>query len=55
MLLYVDVDADGSCRAGPDTTHSSYAAWDGDFLAPAFVVNLAPPLLDPAFVCDFTP
>jgi hypothetical protein len=55
LLAFIDEDGDGRCTPAVDTTHSGHAEWNGDLLAPAFRLTLAPPLHDGAFVCEFLP
>jgi hypothetical protein len=55
LLAYIDLDGDGECKAAADLTTSQVTQWNGDLLEPVYSATLEPPLLDPDFVCDFTP
>ncbi len=55
MLLYIDVDDDGTCTADVDPTAAVNTVWNGDLLAPAFESVLTAPLQPAAFVCEFLP
>lgn len=55
LLLYIDMDASGTCGAEADVTHSVSLAWTGDYLYPAYEAVLTPPLNDADFVCGFAP
>lgn len=55
LLLYIDMDGDGTCKPAADITASLNTAWNGDYLDPVFSATVVPPLNDPDFVCDFLP
>jgi len=56
LLMYIDADGDGVCTPTPDLTHSGYATWTGDLLAPAFALTISPATMnDAAFVCGALP
>ena len=55
LLLFIDIDGNGACNAAVDITASISPTWNGDYLNPAFKATLTPPLMDPDFVCMFTP
>jgi len=55
LLAYVDVDGDGRCSSSADLTAALYGTWNGDLVAPAFEVQVSPPLADPDFVCSIAP
>jgi len=55
LLAYIDVDGDGRCSSSADLTAALYGTWNGDLVAPAFEVQVSPPLADPDFVCALAP
>jgi hypothetical protein len=56
LLMYIDANGDGVCKPTPDLTHSGYATWNGDLLAPAFALTITPATMnDAAFVCGAMP
>lgn len=55
LLLYIDVDGDGTCKPASDITASEQGTWNGDYIDPVYETVLAPPLSDPDFVCNFLP
>lgn len=55
MLFYIDVDGDGACTNAGDVTMAGSPTWNGDYVEPAFELALAPPLVDPDFICALAP
>jgi hypothetical protein len=55
LLMYIDIDGNGSCNPAADITASVSPQWNGDYLNPIFTATLTIPLADPDFVCSFPP
>lgn len=56
LLMYIDANGDDVCKPTPDLTHSGYATWNGDLLAPAFALTITPATMnDAVFVCGALP
>lgn len=55
VLMFVDVDGDGTCKPGVDPTGSQFPEWNGDLAAPEFEARVEHPLVGAEWVCDSAP